>query len=177
MCDALLEACDLKRDTAHHFADVDLTEVVVRALKNGATTARAKEIEMHFENSLAGENLVMRMDEQKVGQIIDNLISNTIKYSHRGTDIHVRLKFNGEDFILDVCDHGVGIDPTEVDGLFRAFFQTSNEPTAGESSHGLGLYISRKMAQLHGGDLHYRPNTGNGSVFSLCLPFRLTVSN
>ena len=92
-----------------------------------------------------------RIDANKIGQVIDNLISNAIKFSEPGTTIFISLKEHDGKLVFSVKDEGPGISDEDQAKLFQHFQKLSARPTAGESSSGLGLAISKKMIQAHEG--------------------------
>jgi signal transduction histidine kinase len=107
-----------------------------------------------------------RIDANKIGQVIDNLISNAIKFSEPGTTICISLKEQNGKLIFSVKDEGPGISEADQAKLFQHFQKLSARPTAGESSSGLGLAISKKMIQAHGGCLNVTSQLGSGTTFS-----------
>ena len=106
-----------------------------------------------------------RMDADKIGQVIDNLISNAIKFSESGTTIIISLKEQEGKLIFSVKDEGPGISDEDQAKLFQHFQKLSARPTAGESSSGLGLAISKKMIQAHDGCLNVTSQLGFGTTF------------
>jgi signal transduction histidine kinase len=105
------------------------------------------------------------IDSNKIGQVIDNLISNAIKFSEPGTTILITLKEREGKLIFSVKDEGPGISDEDQAKLFQHFQKLSARPTAGESSSGLGLAISKKMIQAHDGCLNVTSKLGSGTTF------------
>ena len=105
------------------------------------------------------------IDSNKIGQVIDNLISNAIKFSEPGTTILITLKEQEGKLIFSVKDEGPGISDEDQAKLFQHFQKLSARPTAGESSSGLGLAISKKMIQAHDGCLNVTSELGSGTTF------------
>ena len=107
-------------------------------------------------------------DPDRVAQIIDNLIGNALKYSADDAPVEVSLMLNGAMVEVRVADHGIGVPVMERDRLFTPFFRTSI------SRHirgtGLGLHISKRLAERHGGDLRLESSSDAGSTFVLTLP-------
>lgn len=106
-------------------------------------------------------------DAARLGQVIDNLVGNALKYGGGGA-VEVRVSAEGRDAVLRVADHGIGIPPAERPSLFEPFFRTSN--TALFPGTGLGLHISRRIAELHGGRLDLESSSPAGSTFTVRLP-------
>ena len=113
-----------------------------------------------------------RVDANKIGQVIDNLISNAIKFSESGTTISINLKEQGGNLNFSVKDEGPGISAEDQAKLFQHFQKLSARPTAGESSSGLGLAISKKMVQAHNGQLNVTSQLGSGTTFWFEIPLK-----
>jgi signal transduction histidine kinase len=109
-------------------------------------------------------------DAAKMEQVLDNLTTNAIKYSPRGSQVHIRLQTSAEEILLSVQDEGPGIPPAELDKLFKPFQKTSVKSTAGEKSTGLGLVIVKRIVTGHGGRIWVESQVGTGSVFYVAVP-------
>jgi signal transduction histidine kinase len=116
----------------------------------------------------------MMIDKAKIEQVLNNLITNAVKFSNPGSSVEMRLTKSGEDVVLSVTDHGLGIPPQELDKLFKPFQRTSVRSTGGEESTGLGLAIVRKVVVGHAGKVWVDSEVGKGSTFYASLPI---VSN
>jgi signal transduction histidine kinase/CheY-like chemotaxis protein len=110
-------------------------------------------------------------DEAKVGQILRNLISNALKFTERG-EVRVTATFDGEtrQCSLEVADTGIGIAPDDHEVVFQEFSQVANMLQYRAKGTGLGLPLSRRLAELLGGSLTLRSTPGQGSTFTLCIP-------
>jgi len=107
-------------------------------------------------------------DANRITQILDNLLSNAIKYSEPELPIDVTLTVQRTEVELRVADHGVGIPADELAGLFTPFYRASTAVSV--AGTGLGLHISRRLAERQGGRLWLEASSGAGSVFALALP-------
>jgi signal transduction histidine kinase len=116
------------------------------------------------------KGLRARMDPSKIGRVIDNLLTNAVKFSKPGTTVRVSARAAGDMVEIAVADEGPGIPKKEWPKLFRKFSRTSVRPTAGEKTSGLGLYIVRELVRLHGGEAAVETEVGQGSTFSFTLP-------
>jgi signal transduction histidine kinase len=110
----------------------------------------------------------VRGDPFRIAQIVGNLVSNALKYGMAGSRIGVSLAVVGAEARLRVEDHGVGVPPDEQDRIFEPYYRSSR--TRSVSGTGLGLHISRLLAERHGGRLWLERTTQAGSVFALALP-------
>lgn len=123
---------------------------------------------IEIECDLPAEPTWATIDGPKIRQVMDNLLGNAIKYSAKGTKIHVSLAAGEAGLDVTVKDHGPGIEPQELLELFEPFHRGS---TAGdERGTGLGLTIARRIAEGHGGQLHITSVLGVGSIFHLRIP-------
>lgn len=115
---------------------------------------------------------VIFADPELVIQIVSNLIENAIKYSPPERRIDVSVETVGERVRINVADQGIGIPPEALPHLFEKFYRVSGPATLKQRGTGLGLYISRQLAELQGGQLLVSSEWGRGSTFSLLLPSR-----
>ena len=110
-------------------------------------------------------------DRQKVKQILLNLVSNALKFTHHGrVTIAARRNTKERTLTLSVTDTGIGIAPTDQDRIFEDFRQLDNTPTRAYGGTGLGLSICRRLAQMLGGQISVQSHLGKGSTFILKLP-------
>jgi signal transduction histidine kinase len=110
------------------------------------------------------------LDPLRIAQVLNNLVSNALKFSSQGDAITITAKKTADFVEISVADTGPGIPAEEVDRLFRAYHQTSTQSTGGETGTGLGLAIAKKLINLHGGDIRAESAAGVGSKFSFTLP-------
>ncbi|HET7701366.1 MAG TPA: ATP-binding protein, partial [Candidatus Limnocylindria bacterium] len=110
----------------------------------------------------------VRADPDRIEQIMANLLDNAVKFSAAGSAIEVSLVARGADAEVRVTDRGVGVPEAEQDRLFTTLFRTSR--TADVAGTGLGLYISRRIAEQHRGHLRLESSSEKGSTFLLTLP-------
>lgn len=111
-----------------------------------------------------------RFEPNAMRQVLDNLLTNAIKFSKPGTTIKLRAHCVPGRLIFGLSDQGPGIPPDELPKLFVEFGKTSVRPTAGESSSGLGLAIARRLVETHGGAISVDSTVGVGTTFSFWLP-------
>ena len=113
---------------------------------------------------------ILTIDSGRIRQVTNNLISNAIKFSHSGTEVIVQVLVRDEMVEVSVIDQGQGIKEAEIGKLFTDFQRTSTLPTGEESSSGLGLSISKRLVNLHGGQIGVESTHGVGSRFYFTLP-------
>jgi len=130
--------------------------------------AAKKDITLELKEDL--HSLYLYIDPLKIEQVINNLVSNAIKYSPRGTRISIQAEEKNDSLTLSVTDEGLGIPKEEQFKLFNGFQTTSVQGTAGEKSTGLGLLICSKIIQAHGGTIQLVSEPGKGSTFWFTIP-------
>ncbi|WP_437563151.1 ATP-binding protein [Sorangium sp. So ce542] len=147
-----LEACDLRelaREAAELFQPLSVAhEITVEG---------------------AAGPVVARCDPARVAQVLNNLISNAIKYSPQGGAIAISVAEDGGRASVTVADQGIGVEPEEIERIFEPFRRadTTRDLVPGV---GLGLWVARRIADAHGGSLEVKSAPGRGSVFRLVLP-------
>ncbi len=118
----------------------------------------------------APEKLIVKSDERRAKQIIINFVSNAIKFTDKGR-IEIKLAKRDGSAEVSVADTGIGIKKEDIGKLFQAFGRIATENRLTEGS-GLGLYLSKKIANLLGGDIKAESELGRGSVFTFTLPLK-----
>lgn len=148
----------------------DISNVLKRRCFLFGPTAAKKNITLREEFT---PHAVFSFDAGKIGQAIDNFISNAIKYSPPETTVTIRLSELENGVKFSVQDQGPGISEDEKSRLFKEFSKLSSQSTAGEKSTGLGLAITKKIVEAHGGEIGVESEAGQGSTFFFTLPAEL----
>jgi signal transduction histidine kinase len=112
----------------------------------------------------------IRGDEERLGQVLNNLISNAIKYSPKADKIVVNLKAKKEEIHVAVQDFGIGMDKSHLKRIFERFYRVYDTTDKTFPGLGIGLYISSEIVKRHGGKLWVESNVGKGSTFHFSLP-------
>jgi signal transduction histidine kinase len=129
-----------------------------------AASARGVEVVLEAEPAaLAG-------DRSRLAQLIDNLVSNAVKFTAEGGGVTVRVAPDGDEVVLQVADSGMGIPAEEQAQLFERFFRSSNARRAAVPGTGLGLVIVRAIADAHGGTVALESTEGIGTTFTIRIP-------
>jgi signal transduction histidine kinase/CHASE3 domain sensor protein len=149
------------------FGTVDLDEVVRDAVESAGAVARSRDLDLQLELSPVPE---VTGDRERLSQLVGNLISNALKFTPAGGRVTVRSFVDGGHAVVEVEDDGIGIPEAEQDRLFERFFRSSIATEQAIPGTGLGLVISRAIAEAHGGTLDVRSKTGAGACFRLDLP-------
>lgn len=153
-----------------------LYPVSMKAITSGVIDMVAYSIEdksIEIKNNISDELPYVQGDENRLIQIMFNLIHNAIKYTPKGT-----IEINGEIkeamIYISVSDSGVGMSEKTVQNIFNRYVQGANADTIAEGGFGIGLYISKQLIELHGGTISVESTQGKGSTFTVALPMAET---
>jgi signal transduction histidine kinase len=147
--------------------DVELAAVVQETVEALEPRAAAKGISL----TCALDSVpTTRADRRRLLQLLDNLVANAVKFTPAGGSVHVSLGCENGAALLEIEDTGIGIAPEDQRRLFERFFRAESAVERQLPGTGLGLYISRVIAEAHRGSLSVRSELGRGSTFRLELP-------
>ena len=148
-------------------SEIQLKGVMEEVLEDNAAHALQKGINLKLESSSEVE---IKTDPVLVGRILNNFISNAIKYSPSGKSVYMRMKDTGGKVLIQVKDEGPGLSEDDQSMLFKKFKTLSAKPTGGENSTGLGLALSYALAKKLNGEILVESEKDAGAIFSLQLP-------
>jgi signal transduction histidine kinase len=111
-------------------------------------------------------------DERKLKQILVNLLTNAVKFTPDGGRVDVTARREHADIVIAVADTGIGIAPEDQEAVFEEFRQVGRSYTNKQEGTGLGLALTRKFVELHGGRIWLESAPGKGSTFTFTLPSR-----
>jgi two-component system sensor histidine kinase/response regulator len=148
---------------------INLVDHATLAIRRYEEAAAQKQIRIHFHEP--GREVPVSADPEGVGRILDNVLSNAIKFSPRGSAVNVTVSKSADDSMgaVEVTDEGPGIAEKDRAKLFRRYARLSAQPTGGEPSSGLGLSIAKRLAEMMRGDLACDPSGAGGATFRLRL--------
>ncbi len=154
--------------------DADLILIIKDVIKECALLAKPKYISLVYsEKSL--QKLILAIDELKLRQVFQNLISNAIKYSKENTKIMVECQIKNNEVIFSVRDKGIGIPEHQQGQVFSKFFRAENVFTMHTDGTGLGLYIAKAIVDAHGGKIWFKSEENKGTVFFISLPNKIKL--
>ena len=146
---------------------VDLSELVDSAVEVALPTANERQIKVTVVQCAGA---VVKGDRQRLAQVLDNLLSNALKFTPRNGAVEVRLSAAGGDVVLEVADTGMGIPAGAQRELFTRFFRTDAAIAAAIQGTGLGLSIVKAIVDGHGGQVGVDSAEGQGATFRVVLP-------
>lgn len=147
--------------------EFDICQLVsdtIEDVKSGSSTAH------EFIPEPSEGVMLVRADRDKIGQVIYNFMTNTIKYAPLSKQVNVSCKKVGEHIQVSVKDHGIGIKAADIPKIFDRFFRVDNLHTQHISGFGIGLYLSKEIIQRHHGQIWVESNPGEGTTFFFKLP-------
>lgn len=165
--DLLFAAQSDARQVEFERAPVDLLPLVTHAFEAARPAAAAREIEFALETESVER---LHGDAGRLGQMIDNLLSNALKFTPPGGSALVRLSRRDDAAQIEISDTGMGISEEDQQRLFERFFRTSDATEQAIQGTGLGLSIAAAIAEGHGGSIEVKSEVGRGTTFSVVLP-------
>lgn len=145
---------------------VDLEEIARQVVERYAAQAPDHDLILDFADGFP----TIDGDPARLEQVLDNLVSNAIKYSPQGGEVRVEAGFTLVDVTIAVQDNGVGIPLDEQRRIFERFYRVEGPETRGVSGTGLGLYLVRAIVEAHGGHIGVESRLGEGATFYVTLP-------
>jgi signal transduction histidine kinase len=156
--------------SSYVFKKVDFTEIIKQVVKVNQIAAIDKNQQLKID--LDNDPLIINADKNKLMDAVDNLINNAIKYSPYNSAINISTYSKENKLILEVRDEGQGLSATDKEGLFKPFSRLSTQPTGGETSSGIGLWIVKEIIGTHYGKVwavSEGPNQGSTFFIELEL--------
>ena len=147
--------------------EVDLRRLAVASVERLRLFAERQGVELRTE---VPETVPpVRGNEDRLGQVLINLLHNAVKFSPDGGEVVVRVEATAEDVIVSVEDHGIGIPKADQARIFERFYKADKARRRGAGT-GLGLAIARHVVEAHGGRIRVESEEGRGSTFSFAVP-------
>ncbi len=150
------------------FGDVDLGALVRQNVESARPAAEAKRIRLEV---VADGLPPLRGDRARLAQLLDNLVSNAVKFTPEGGSVTVSLTAGGSHAVLEVRDTGIGIATAEQEQVFQRFFRAHGATDRVIQGTGLGLSIAKTIVESHGGQIGFESAEGVGTTFRVELPF------
>ena len=149
-------------------------EDVVDLVRTVAEAAEAKFVEAGVRlvtDSGAAAGVLVAVDRQRIGQVLDNLLSNALRHTPSGGTVELSARPDGGEAVIVVTDSGEGMAADDLGHIFERFYRADRSRTRGRNGSGIGLTISRAIVDAHGGTITAAsPGVGQGSTFTVRLP-------
>lgn len=155
-------------DHSPQYIKTSLKAIIDTVCSRNMVYAKSKKVKLI--NSSSDSLPYILIDKEKIGEAIENLVNNAIKYAPAETNVLVKAYYSDENVTVEVADDGVGIADEDLKKIFGKGAVLSNKPTGGEKQSGLGLWIVKSFVEEHGGNVSIKTKLGAGSVFKIELP-------
>ena len=153
---------------------INMNELVVHIVSRFEMVLQSepyREKNYRILTDITQRDLWVELDQDKITQVLDNIINNAIKYSPDGGRIIVRLMETHTDILVSVSDEGLGISRKDIPHLFDRFYRVDKARSRAMGGSGLGLAIAQEVIQLHGGKIWVNSIENKGSTFFVSLPY------
>lgn len=155
--------------------DVNLIQIAKQVHKRFAIKAEEKGMMFMFDES--AQLPMVKADEQKIDEILSNLVSNAIKFTQQGGAVRIKAKQVDNSCVFEISDNGQGLNEDDLQKIFKKGTMLSARPTGGENSTGLGLWIVKTLVEAHNGKVWVRSSKGKGCTFAFSIPTDKTPSS
>lgn len=149
-----------------NFENEDFDELIEECVLGFSTELEEKQISLTKDLNF-GQSV--RLDRPKFKRAIHNLLSNSIKFTHRGGQINLLTNIHQGKLRFEIKDNGIGIPKKIQNEIFEKFTRAKRMGTAGEPTTGLGMYLTKQIVELHGGSIHVESNGQSGTSFLIVL--------
>ena len=165
--DDLLDLSRVEFGGTEEWTDIDLATVLVEVVSTNQYAAKRQGLGLSLTGSA---ELLVRGDRSQLVSVFSNLVDNAIKYSEIGGIVNVSSTIKGEEIMVSVTDHGIGIAERDQKRIFERFYRVDKARSRATGGTGLGLSIVRHIVLEHGGAIDIRSEEGVGSTFTVRLP-------
>ena len=154
----------------YRIASTDIKRVVETAINKIKLLADREHIRIVVEAPRGP--LFVKVDDNRIQQVLDNLLSNALKFSREGASIHVKLEpdYKARTLRISVSDTGRGIAPEALPRIFERFYQGASRARTGVSGTGIGLALAKRVVEAHGGKIWAESELGKGTTMTFVLP-------
>ncbi|WP_144511303.1 ATP-binding protein [Bacillus sp. FJAT-22090] len=149
--------------------EVSILPAIERITQKFDQIAKEKNIHLYFEHTLT-ESVHLQIDEDRMEQVLTNLIDNALRHTSEGESVTVRLSQTDQQIKIEVADTGYGIPKEDLPYVFERFYKADKARTRGKSGTGLGLAIAKNIVERHDGNLSVESEVGVGTTFIIKLP-------
>lgn len=151
--------------------ETDIIRLIQNILDSLSFQMNERHLQCEFKNLTDRPQFVIPIDSIRMSQVLRNILDNSIKFTKRGKKIRVSVKRENEKISIIVTDQGVGIPKAKLGQIFDKFMQVKNTQTKYKGGVGLGLFIAKRIVELHGGRIKAAKNNDGGTTITINLPF------
>ena len=148
---------------------VDIATLLRTVAEQQHLAAEKNGVEIYLEKFPIGSH-VIEADKEKLKRVFNNILSNSIKYSHANSSIEVSFSQSAGAYLIHFTDHGIGIPISDQSKIFGGYYRAKNAMQSGATGTGLGLYFAHKIVELHGGKLWIKSEENKGTTVFVQLP-------
>jgi signal transduction histidine kinase len=169
LSDNLIKLAQTHKPNGIKFEKVSLPEISEYAVKKVKKLADKKEVEINTDIS----NLILNGDRQALKELLVIFLDNAIKYSPEKSEVRLSTKKSGGNAIIEIKDHGIGIDEKDIPLLFERFYRADKARSKKDTDgFGLGLSIAKQIVDKHKGTIDVKSKVGSGTIFQIKLPLK-----
>ncbi len=150
--------------------DTDIIKLTRNILDSLSFQMNERRLELEFENRTGREQLILSIDSIRMSQVLRNILDNSIKFTKRGKRLSIIIRRNANDVSVTIADQGVGIPKAKLEQIFDKFMQVKNTHTKYKGGVGLGLFIAKRIVELHDGKIQASKNSDGGTTVCIHLP-------
>lgn len=161
----ILTAAQIEQSYKYNYETTDLSELIARYIQRTYKVNDISRVDHDLE-----DNVIAKVDNEAFVSLLNNLISNAIKYTPDDSPVAVTLNKVNENVILKVIDQGIGITDVEKKQVLQKFYRTGNEETRESKGTGLGLFIVKQIVDAHKGTIKIKDNVPKGTIIEIHLP-------
>lgn len=160
----LLDLSHIEQQKELEINYMNLSELAINIIDNLQTQAYNKRIKIQSEIE---KDVIIEAHENKIAQVITNLLSNAINYSSEDNKVIVRVYRNDNKVYLEIQDYGIGISETDQKRIFERFYRVDKARSRDSGGTGLGLSITKHIVEAHNGRIGVKSAPGKGSIFKV----------
>ncbi len=149
-----------------NFVELDLTELLQNAARAFAQAAKQKQCSI----VVTGEAALIRVDRERMQQVLYNLLDNALKHTREATEIRCEVQNKPNEIMVQIRDHGVGIAEADLERVFLRLYRTDSSRTRQDGGSGLGLAIVKTLIEAHNGHIQAENHPEGGADFIFSLP-------
>lgn len=159
-----------------NFKKENLYDIVLGCVKQNIITANKKNQKIIF-NEPKNKNMVVYVDTGRINQVINNIISNSMKYSYENTTIKIFFDEFKDSYVVTIQDSGIGIPQEDIDRIFERFYRVDKARSRAMGGNGLGLSIAKEIMAEHKGDIKAFSKVSEGTVMQIIFPKNIHIKN